>query len=112
MTIEMKKEANGSVVVGGREYVLLGGTFNMGNKPTEAMEFVAMAICPEEGTKDDGLFDLYTIHWTPLDEWLALAIECEKNNEYCNAEHACDWENPYEVINTGMGYDMDNEREV
>lgn len=111
-TIEMKRRANGSVIVGEKEYVLLGEPFNMWNKPTEAMEFVNMAICPIEGVKDDGLYDLYTIHWHPLDEWLAFALECERNNEYCNPENACDWEHPYEAINTGMGYDLDNEREV
>lgn len=97
--IEEMKQENGHFEINGREYVLTEqASFKSDPKQgaygCEMMDnyYSARAICPADGTDEDGFQKCYVIRWEILPTY-----DPETDSEDC----ACDWDEPESIKESG-----------
>lgn len=110
MAIDKLTHDNGQATYQGKTYVLIRPANIDGQADTP--HYSALAICPANGLCDDNLYDVYRITWHPSEAWLARAKQCSEDGDYCDEGDACDWDDPDDVVKTGSGYDMEDDRVI
>lgn len=100
MTINKLIEEHGRITVMGDDYILLEDAYIGG--PVDVPYYSANAIIPSRGLDKDGLYPVFGLIWYPTEQWLSGDREDEGD--------ACDWDNPDEIIDLCLGYDLDEGR--
>ena len=104
MTIDEMRKNFGTVIEGGKEYILTEQAYVTG--PADCYHYEADAIIPADGADEDGYYPLYTITWSPTADFLNYAAECARNGDPCDEGDACDWGNPDDIEPFDMRYDL------
>lgn len=97
MKIEDMIKKNGTVNYNGKTYVLTQQAYIDGS--VDDPYYTAIAICPDEGVDEDGLYNAYQVTWWPTQEWLDGDREDEGD--------ACDWD-AADDIRQVCGYDLED----
>lgn len=102
MTVGRLIKLYGCIEHKGKKYVLTENASIEG--PVEEPYYTAMAICPEDGVDEYGLYPLYRLTWKPKEEWL--------KSDRTDEGWACDWSSPSEVVRQNAGYNLEEGRTV
>lgn len=97
MKIEDIVKNNGTVNYNGKTYALTQQAYIDG--PVDNPYYTANAICPDEGTDQDGMYAAYQVTWWPTQEWLDGDREDEGD--------ACDWDVADDIRRVGR-YDLED----
>lgn len=100
--IAKMEHENGCFDYEGKRYVLVRPAYIAGT--TYSPYYTAPGICPTEGQKSDGLYDLYIVTWYPTEEWL--------NGDRKDEGDACDWDHPDVLESDGGGFDLEIDRVI